>query len=266
MSLSEQKVIDIKYMINKKENNIYFDHISEIMPYFQRLIEKLEVIKEQVIKNSNLRDHDQDARLIELDAMQMDIQQVRMWMNAFFSLASKCSTPHNQFDQNEFLHLLGSNLALKQTENYMFKTLRLGFVTLQHFKLDSLFYSVLCELNVMKKSSIKSYSYKVKEILNNSIGMNEAKKDCLLAFAYIRNSLHTNGIHRNRSIDINIDNIQFSFEKGKKLECAGWKHVVILLEKNIDILEEILNADTIMNLKNVIKDDFAEQELFSRLD
>jgi hypothetical protein len=138
----------------------------------------------------------------------------------------------------------------------MFTHLRLGFMTLAHFKIDNLFRNILKHLNSLPKKT--GYWYLTDKILETcSISKTSPEKDRLTAFANLRNSLHGNGIHRTNSLNLTVDGIVFDFIKNSRVECAGWNHIVILLEANIDILKQVLLTTIVTNIRTEIIDDYA---------
>jgi hypothetical protein len=54
-----------------------------------------------------------------------------------------------------------------------------------------------------------------------------------------------------------IDQMEFKFINGSRVECASWEHIVVLLKANVDILEKVLLSNKVINIKAEIKDDFA---------
>jgi hypothetical protein len=99
------------------------------------------------------------------------------------------------------------------------------------------------------------------EILNQcSIPRTGTEKQRLTAFANLRNSLHSNGIHKNDSLRIQIDGITFDFVKGTRVECASWDHIIVLLNANVNILKTILLSSKVANIKTDIEDTFTSGE------
>ena len=193
--------------------------------------------------------------MVALDSIQISISAVGMLISACNSLANEY-THENKFDEAKFLKSVGSGVNISQTEEIMFKHLRLGFMTLVHFKIDNLIHNVLKHLNSLPTRT--GYWNLIDKILETcSISKTGIEKDRLTAFANLRNSLHGNGIHRTNSLNITIDRTVFDFVKDSRVECAGWNHIVILLESNIDILKQILLSSIVTNIRTEIVDDFA---------
>jgi len=231
------------------------NHIIDTLPKFREIIEKLEIIKLAVVKGSEINYTSQDARMVALDSLQISISAVGMWIKSVNSL-SKYFTQGGSFNENGFLDSVGSGLNIEQTEKVMFDHLRLGFITLAHFKIDSLFHNILKYLKALPDRT--GYWNLTDQILDLcSLSKTGAEKQYLTAFANLRNSLHGNGIHKTAPLSITIDGIAFHFIKGKRVECASWNHVIVLLNSNVDILGKILLSHNVENIKTEIEDDFA---------
>lgn len=231
------------------------NHIMDILPRFKRIVEKLEQTKKGIVTQSGISYTSQDARMVALDSIQINISSVGMWINAANSLAN-AHTVNGNFNEKEFLMSVGSGLNAKQTEEVMFNQLRLGFMTLVHFKIDNLFHNILNHLGSLPKRA--GYWNLTNEILDQcAFPKTGAKKDLLAAFANLRNSLHGNGIHKQDSLSIQVNGMSFDFIKGNRVECASWDHIVVLLEGNVEILKDILLSPRVAHIKTEINDDFA---------
>ena len=230
-------------------------HIMELIPKFEEIIKNLERIKSYVKEESNISYKSQDARMVALDSLQISISAVGMWIQCSNSLAN-FHIQQGKFDETGFLRSVGSGVNKEQTEMIMFNHLRLGFMTLAHFKLDNLFHNLLKHLNSLP--SKKGYWNLTDKILEMcSISKTGREKDILTAFANLRNSLHGNGIHRTDGLKLKVDKKEFNFIKDSRVECVSWEHIVILLKANVEILEKIIQSDKVRNIKTEIKDDFA---------
>jgi hypothetical protein len=231
------------------------NNIIEVIPKLRNIIDKIESIKNKVIHNSTVAYDSQDARMVALDSIQIEISAIVMWITSFLSLGNKCTYNH-VFDEPEFLRNVCSQLGIEKTEEIMFNCLRLGFITLVHFKIDNLFYNILRHLNNSEPK--KGYTNRVNRLVSEcSITDKDAAKKTLFALASMRNTLHNNGIHRGESLFIKLGPFNLDFKSGQYIECAGWNHIVIILEMNIDVLGEILMSKPIVNIKTEIKDDYS---------
>ncbi len=231
------------------------NHIMDAVPKLRKIIGKLERIKEGVTTESGINYTSQDARMVAIDSLQVSASALGMWINSLNSLAN-CFAQGGSLDETGFLNSVGSGLNIAETEKMMLDHLRLGFITLAHFKIDSLFHNILKHLNALPTR--QGYWNLTDEILNQcSLSKTGSEKEHLTAFANLRNSLHGNGIHKNKTLNITIDGITFDFIENRRVECASWKHIIVLLDSNVDILEKILLSQKVKDIKTEIKDEFA---------
>ena len=234
------------------------NHMMDTLPKFREIIENLESIKKSVVNQSGIEYTSQDARMVALDSLQRSISAVGMWINSINSLAN-IFTNDGILDETQFLISVGSGVNIKQTEEIMLDHLRLGFMTLAHFKIDNLFHNILKHLNELPQRT--GYWNLTNEILDQcSLSRTGTEKQLLTAFANLRNSLHGNGIHKTNSLSIRVDETTFDFVKGERVRCASWNHIIILLQANVDILKKILLSPKVANIKVEITDDFASGE------
>lgn len=233
-------------------------HIMDTLPEFRKTIRNLESIKQIVVGQSEIDYRSQDARMVALDSLQITISALGMWITSFNSLANQF-TEDEELNEKRFLCSVGSGINLQQTEEIMFDHLRLGFMTLAHFKLDNLFHNILKHLNALPRRV--GYWNLTDEILDQcSLSKIGIEKKLLTAFANLRNSLHGNGIHRTNSLRVQVGDTTFDFVKGDKVKCASWNHIIVLLDANVDILKMILSSPKVVNIKTEIEDDFASEE------
>jgi len=236
------------------------NHIMDTLPKFRRIVEDLESVnvKQAVVDRSGNGYASQDARMVVLDSLQISISAVGMWINCNNSLANSFIND-GVLDESMYLSAVGSGVDLEKTEMIMFDHLRLGFMTLAHFKFDNLFHNILKHLNALPKRS--GYWNLTDGILEQcSLSKTGTEKQLLTAFANLRNSLHGNGIHKANSLRIKVDETTFDFIQGKRVECASWEHIIVLLQANVNILKQIILSDEVVNIKTEITDDFASGE------
>ncbi|NTU49960.1 MAG: hypothetical protein HGA87_03570 [Desulfobulbaceae bacterium] len=227
----------------------------DVLPKFREIIEKIESIKQAIVVQSGINYTSQDARMVALDSLQITISAVGMWIHSNNSLANFC-TKGSYFDKKEFLKCVDSGLNIEQTEKIMYDHLRLGFMTLVHFKLDNLFYNILKHINALPCKT--GYWNLTDSILDQcSLLETGTDKNCLTAFANLRNSLHGNGIHNTNDLSIQLSGLSFNFIKGQRVECSSWNHILIILDSNIDVLNKILLSNKVANIQAEIIDEFA---------
>lgn len=230
-------------------------HMMDAIPKFREVIEELEEIKHGVVTRSGISYTSQDARMVALDSLQVAVSASGMWVSTFNSLANTY-TANEKLDRAAFLQAMSSGVNLQQTEVMMFDFLRLGFMTLVHFKIDNLFHNLLKHLNALPR---RTGYWNLADSLLEECGLSKTgdEKKRLTAFANLRNSLHGNGIHRTDSLNLEIDSIIFDFTQGERVECASWSHVIVLLKANVAILKTIILSDRIAAITSEIVDDFA---------
>ncbi len=227
----------------------------DCVPKFRGVIEALEVIKRDTVTESGIDYRSQDARMVALDSLQVTISSVGMWITGLNSLAN-IHTKNGSIDDASFLKSVGSGLTIQQTEMVMYDHLRLGFMTIVHFKIDNLFHNILNHINALPSRS--GYWNLTDAILEQcSISKAGTEKQQLTAFANLRNSLHGNGIHRTSSLKVTVDGFSFDFTRGKRVECASWEHIIVLLVANVRILNTILLSPKVTAITSEITDDFA---------
>jgi len=68
------------------------------------------------------------------------------------------------------------------------------------------------------------------------------KLELLLVPAWIRNTFHSNGIHRKGSKSVNVDGEQYVFTQGERLSCGSWSHIFHVVLTALPIYEEMFLA------------------------
>ena len=229
----------------------------ECIPKFQALIKLLEDIKQAVIQHTGLSYHSQDARLVAIDSIQLNMATIAMWMNGYNSLANFCTTD-DEFNQSKFLNSIGSGLGLTQTEVHMFEVLKLGQITLIHFKIENLFRNLLVHLNMLPNKKcgfgcLTNLVFKAYNIQGDNL------KESLIVLTHIRNTLHNNGIHRHQSQEFQVGGYGYQFLANRPINCASWESIMNLLQFNMSTLQEILLSEKMRAMDSLVVDQFAAQ-------
>ena len=76
-----------------------------------------------------------------------------MWINGLNSLANFC-TSDGVLNKNQFLNSVGSGLGLVATEVEMLRVLKLGHITLIHFKIENLFRNLCVHLKLLPEKNV----------------------------------------------------------------------------------------------------------------
>ena len=79
----------------------------------------------------------------------------------------------------------------------------------------------------------------------------QTKHDILMVPAWIRNTLHSAGIHSRASKTVVIDGESYRFEKGKRLSCGSWSHLIYCLSNALDIYEEMLCSSVVTSIPKI---------------
>jgi hypothetical protein len=231
----------------------------ECIPKFQALDQRLINIKQEVVKNTGLDYRSQDARLVALDSIQMNMAATAMWINGFNSLANFCAAD-GVFNKNQFLNSAGSGLELAETEVEMFGVLKLGYITLIHFKIENLFRNLCTHLRLLSEKEKKCGFWRLTELIYKACKINDGdSRKSLIALTHIRNTLHNNGIHRHSSLDIPVGQFQYQFIENKNINCASWEAIMNLSYFNVAALSEVLLSEKIAKIEGLVIDQFAAQ-------
>ncbi len=120
-----------------------------------------------------------------------------------------------------------------------------------HFGLEIFLKIILSKMEI----SVPSKFYQIAEELLGKISIREKeqKLKVLTTLSHIRNVYHSNGIHTNKSTEpIFIQGLKFEFKQGKEPDCVTPKHVCVLIDEIISIMEEITLAKEIKEIKEKI--------------
>ena len=138
--------------------------------------------------------------------------------------------------------------------------MRLSLITMFQFQVENYFVNVLYALKPQEKPP-PSYMSAMRKLIDNlSISEKQEKKDILTILQYMRNTLHSNGIHNNRNFSKKLDGFVFEFERGKKINCASWVGIPIAIRNVIKIIEEVNHSSKIMKIQELVKDQYIEPE------
>jgi hypothetical protein len=235
---------------------VEFSSFDQVIDELQTLNQTIEEIRRRIETVSGVLYGSQDARHIALEGFQRDIAVCGNWIRTLQSLKSLSQEKFGNNWDKEYQKLIQTNLPSGQAEDFMIDYLRNTLTTKVHFKIENLFSNILKALSANPKKGFWNISNAMLE--KADIDTNGKEKNTLTALANLRNSYHANGMHNNDTLRVDIDGIRFEFCKGKRVECASWKHIVVILRANISVLESILFSNNVSNLRCDIPDDFAE--------
>jgi hypothetical protein len=229
-----------------------YSNFDQVLTDLQKLNQAIETIRQKIVTETQIAYISQDARHVALEGLQSDISACGMWMHTLISLKGKYRGTWNA----EYQKLIGTALSSDQAEDLMLEYLRNTLTTKIHFKIESLFSNLLKALSATPR---KSGFWHISEAMLKEADLptNGPEKNTLTAFANLRNSYHANGIHSNEFLSVDIHGTMFEFSKGWRVECASWKHIVVIMQATICVLDTILFSDKVSRLRSEIQDDFA---------
>lgn len=140
-----------------------------------------------------------------------------------------------------------SNWDLKLLEHDV-KFTRIGILTFIQFQIENFFKILLA--NLEENNPPRKYHEIVEKILKFlEIKEIETKIDKFNVLAYMRNCLHSNGIHTNFSKTFEIDGHKFEFVKDKVCHTTSWGEIIFVLDHAINIIDEIIEHKKIKDIK-----------------
>lgn len=183
-----------------------------------------------------------DIRFHVLNTIASTLHYSLMRINFYLACKSK-KIPHELIVQ-----LTGTpNWDLKLFEDDV-KFTRIGFLTLIQFQIEN-FMKILLS-NLEENDPPRKYYEIVEKILKLlELKDIEIKKGKLNVLAYMRNSLHSNGIHTNSPKTFEIDSHKFEFIKNKSSHNTSWAEIIFALEHVTDIINEIIEHQKIKDIK-----------------
>jgi len=266
---------------------------TRLVDALHELIKDIEKIKLRIEVESKVLSKSKDARQIALNGLQIDISVCCNWINTLINLNRLSKTQYGDNWKPEYLNMIETALRVDESEvssaipvieKHMIDYLRNTLTTKLHFKIENLFKNILKALDcpvpygfskisaqMLCVAEISSKEEKVtpenEDMLAAFPGLRNTRyararkatpKDILKVLACMRNSLHTNGMHTENDLICSIDGDDFEFHKNKPVSCASWPHIVKVIRANITVLESVLFSTRVLNLREEIKDMFAE--------
>jgi hypothetical protein len=138
------------------------------------------------------------------------------------------------------------------------KNSKCAFVTLAQFVFENLLEQLLRAALVQAPLSFANKARKVVQLAE--LSPREAKTDALLLPAYIRNCLHSNGIHRQGDRAFNVGGVTYDFHKGRQFSHGTWSRVFHALSCALDVYEEVFLSDWSRQLRFVRAETAGAQE------
>lgn len=233
-----------------------YSNFDQVLNDLQSLNQAIEDIRQKIVTVCGVSYASQDARHVALDGLQCDIGACGMWIRALMSLKGLSQEKYGDNWDAEYRRSIGTGLTSCQAEDLMLDYLRNTLTTKVHFKIENLFSNILKALSAGPNR--RGFWHISNAMLQQAgIPTTGLEKNTLTVLANLRNSFHANGMHNSDSLSADIDGIRFEFCKGKRVKCASWKHIVVIMRANISVLKSVLFSNKVANLKSEIPDAFA---------
>jgi hypothetical protein len=155
----------------------------------------------------------------------------------------------------------GSPVGQTQIQDTMYiieKCARNGMVTSYQFQIENMLVGLAVAFGLPNPPGFSTAAAAVLKHLK--LSPSTIRHDVLNLPARLRNSFHSNGVHRDvkgRSFSLCLDGFTFNLDHGKSVTCAGWGHCVLALSHSIDVVREILIDPGTKALTMPILDEYA---------
>ncbi len=187
------------------------------------------------------------------DARTQALVQVRQLCNTLAAVSIKLQQ-NSEIGSNVpvIMALLGIQevSGLKSVLGDLNKNAKLSFVTMCQFSLENCVYGILASLS--GRSNSARFSEESRRLIRLA-GLDRPadKHQLILVPAWIRNTLHSGGIHRRSSKTVVVDGEPYRFVKGERLECGTWSHLFHAVLHALDVYAEILASSPVASIRRV---------------
>jgi hypothetical protein len=187
------------------------------------------------------------------DARAEGIIHVRQFCNTLAAVPIKLQ---QNAENNRYVRAIMQILGLQQPKDLksclgdLNKNAKVSFVTMTQFALENCIERVLDAIPGEKAQGIFSKS-SLRLLEVTKVVEPQTKHEILMVPARIRNTLHSAGIHSRASRTIVIDGESYKFEKGKRLSCASWSHLMHCLLNVLDIYEKMLCSSVVTSISEI---------------
>ena len=128
--------------------------------------------------------------------------------------------------------------------------IKCSFVTMVQFALENCIEHVLDAIPGEK--ACRTFSQSCRHLIQiTNLADPDIKYSILMVPARIRNSLHAGGIPGHGSKSVEVDGVQYVFEKGKRIACASWSHLIHSFSHGLDIYEEMLCSPIVKSISQI---------------
>lgn len=151
------------------------------------------------------------------------------------------------------LALLGLNntKGLKSCLTDLNKNSKTSFLTMVQFSLENCIVQVIGAIGEGRPCNKFSKDAKLIIELCSIADPEQKKLDLLMVPAWLRNTLHANGIHSGRSKTVIIYGAEYVFEKDKRINCGSWSHIFHTVLNSLNVYEEILTSEKVRTIQRI---------------
>ncbi len=198
---------------------------------------------------------DHDARGAALNSCFAIARSSQMILNLLDSWAIGDEVTRQSIPQ-----LLGLKTVTKEAVEYcgstIDKTNKLAFVLLCEFQVENLLANIIRELGLREELGF----YQLSKTIIDHFALAKEAHDILYLPAAIRNSLHSNGIHKSPKSwadkRVTLDGIEYRFKFDTPVSCASWAHIAHALEHSIAVVSDILDTPEVKAINDPMFDHY----------
>ena len=242
-----------------------YSSIGEIIVELGNLSNRAWQVKQGTCASAGIGMDSMDTRLVAMDGIQADCLACGWWMRTLMGAkrAYQEKIPDNW--EAPYLEMVGVGPGFPdgpnrvgRAEDVMLNYLRNTITTSIQFKLESMFKRILRSLPGQSSDTPRGYERVVNTLLTEvGLSVQGDEKKTLKTLANLRNSYHSNGIHRGESFSFDLADVHLEFHDGEKVKCASWHHLLHLLGMTIKVVGSMLSLAAPKLPHGEIKDDFA---------
>ncbi|MDH0639382.1 hypothetical protein N5D52_20840 [Pseudomonas sp. GD03860] len=242
---------------NHPRNGIFMKTLSvkHLADKIFSLAEDTQEIYEEVISNSKVPFDSQDARLVALVGIKLDLLACAHTLSLSNNSKIKLQEESPENWELEYCKLVESNQTAKNAHETIETYFKNTLIVSIHFKIDSLFKNLLKSLDEDKGNNFHESAKKL--LAKCGTENTEHFLNCLSALTYIRNSLHANGVHHGKPLRLEIDGFEYVFLDNSVVTCAGWAHIEAITIANLKNIRALLNSSSLSSISQPIRDEFS---------